>query len=367
MIKLFSCIFLVFVFHVCGAQVAVNNRIDPADTELVNAVNFLNSYLHEFTRSHVPDYTKYWDAEDCKEYKRPDQLVYGINTETATYIIGKPNILYARPENGCVHIKTLFGRGDTTDKVSVMSITNHYVRRDENNRLYFVNPMRIAGKGWKTAVAGNITYHYPAYHRFDKKKADSLISRIIKLEKEWDLSPIPIRYYLANTKEELDHFRGFDFTVAMGNRDKPSGMSDDEDNIVYCGGWGENYFHEVVHVYLNRHYPQSPLREGLAVFYGGSLGHELAWHIKRLDQYLHVHPEINLDKDDYSYMDNYTNPNSTIMGMLCLDAWNKKGIAGLKQIMNYASLDDLFLKEYGVGKENWNELLRKMIKENSKS
>src|SRR6202000_1377608 len=102
------------------------------------------------------------------------------------------------------------------------------------------------------------------------------------------------------------------------NRPKPSGMSDGVDNIIYCGGWGERYFHEVVHIYLNRLHPASPLNEGLAVMYGGSVGHELSWHIKRLNEYLQAHKEISLEHpEDFYYLDNYTNPYYTIRGMLC--------------------------------------------------
>ena len=363
--KLFAFVYCIFSFNFCFAQIHVNNPIDPEDTELVRAVDFLSSYLGEFSIDHEPDYHNYWSAEDCTAYKRPDQLVYGINTEVPTYKIGKPTILYAKPENGYVHIKTLFGWGDS-GKVSVMSITNHYVARDANNRLHFVNPIGLA-KDWETTVSGDITYHYPSYHQFDKKKAKQLEDLIKQLQKDWGLSPIKIRYYFADTKEELEHLRGFDFAVDMGNRDKPSGMSDDVDDIVYCGGWGENYFHEVVHVYLNRRYPASPLREGLAVFYGGSLGHDLRWHIKRVNEYLQVHKEIDLNKpQEFYYLDNYTNPYSTICGMLCMDAYIKNGISGVKRVMAYTSMEDIFMKEYGVDRDGWDGVLRKMMVEYGK-
>jgi hypothetical protein len=350
----------------CRGQIPVNNPIDTNDVELVKAVDFMRTYLQEFAPGHTPDYTKYWDAADCREYKQPDQLVNGIILECPVYRIGMPDILYAKPENGYVHIKTMFAWVDSNDKVSVMSITNHYVKSDGNGVLHFVSPFLVSGKGWNTSVSGNVTYHYPSYHQFNKEKAKMLTDQIAALERDWDLKPIKIRYYFADTKEELDHFKGFDFTVAMGNRDKPSGMSDDIDNVIYCGGLGENYFHEVVHIYLNHVYKQSPMREGIAVFYGGSMGHELAWHLKRLNLYLRQHKEISLDKlNDFYYMDNYTNPFTAITGMLCQDVYKKDKVAGLKRIMEYTSLDDILLKEYGVGKGGWNEFLRKMISQNS--
>ena len=350
------------------AQIPVNNPIDPGDTALNEAVKFINNYFAEFRPHKLPDFSKYWSPEDCKQYQLPDQLMFAINTEIPTYLLGKPTILYARPENELIHIKTMFSRTDSLGNIMVISITNHYINRKSDHSMTFINPMHLVADAWESATVRNITYYYPAYHNFNKKKAAHLAQSISKLEKEWAVQPIHIRYYFADTKEEIEHFRGFDFTIAMGNRDKPSGMSDGIDNIVYCGGWGENYFHEVVHIYLNRLFPRSPLTEGLAVFYGGSLGHELSWHLSKVNQYLQQHKEINLNNlEDFYYIDNYTNPNSTILGMLCLAAFNKDGIEGIKRNMNYASLNELLQKEYGVQKGQWDAFLRKKIEELSKN
>jgi len=148
----------------------------------------------------------------------------------------------------------------------------------------------------------------------------------------------------------------------MGNRDKPSGIADNKDNIVYCGGLGENYFHEVVHIYLNSLYPKSPLGEGIAVFYGGSMGKSLSWHSARLKAYLLNHPETNLNKlEEFRFMDSSTNPYYTILGLLCETAYRKDGVKGLKRMMNYDSLDTIFEKEFGIKPEQKNDFLRNLI------
>ncbi len=364
MVKLRLLVAFLLLSLAGSAQIPVNNPIDPGDTILNDAVNFINKYFNEFRPGKLPDFTKYWSAEDCKAYKFPDQLLFALNTEIPTYLLGKPTILYARPENDLTHIKTMFSRMDSSGNVLVISITNHYINRTKEGNLYFVNPMFLVADAWESVKVRSISYFYPSYHRFNKKKAAHLAHNIAKLEKEWQLQPIAIRYYFADTKEEIDHFRGFDFTLAMGNKDKPSGMSDGMDNIVYCGGWGENYFHEVVHVYLNRLFPRSPLGEGLAVFYGGSLGHDLGWHLQRVNQYLQLHKEVNLNNlDDFYYIDNFTNPNSTILGMLVMAAYKKDGIEGIKRLMKYSSLDIALQKEYGVKKGEWDTFLRTKIEE----
>lgn len=361
-------IFIVFTGYTGLAQIPVNNTIDPSDTELNLAVRFLSNYLSEFTpaKKFLPDFTLYWPAADCRRYRIPDRLIYAVSAEIPTYMLGKPTILSARPENGRVHIKTMFSRVDSAGNVMVSAITNHYVQRGTDGGLYFVNPMAIAAQDWRTTELNNFTYHYPAYHKFDKQKAKELTEKTDKLEKEWNVLPILIEYYFADAREEIEHYRGFDFTIAMGNRDKPSGISDGIDNIIYCGGMGENYFHEVVHIYLNKLFPQSPLTEGLAVFYGGSLGHDLSWHLKRLDTYLQAHPNIDLNNpDDFYYLDNYTNPLSTIQGMLCLIAYKKDGVAGLRRTMKYTSLTTLLKVEYGIDRSGWNKFLRDQIAANA--
>jgi len=81
-----------------------------------------------------------------------------------------------------------------------------------------------------------------------------------------------------------------------------------------------------------------------------------------LNVYLGHHPEIDLDKwDDLGYMDNYTNPRSTILGLLCETAYKKNGMKGLKEIMTYHSLDEIFEKEFHIAKGKRNLFLRQLI------
>jgi len=195
------------------------------------------------------------------------------------------------------------------------------------------------------------------------KRADSLIRQITALEKHWKLKPIDIRYYMADSWDELQRARGFDFALSMGNPGKPQGISDDIDNQVFCAGLGENYFHEVVHVYLNRLFPKSPLREGLAVFYGGSMGRTLNWQLNRVNDYLEHHPEADLNNfEDFWYSDLYTNPESAIKGMICHIVYEKDGISGLRRLMSYTNLKDIFKLELKVEDGEWDSYLRTNVR-----
>jgi hypothetical protein len=299
---------------------------------------------------------------NCDNFVVPDPIVYALNDRYPTYTLAtSKTLLYVKPSDEFIHFKVLYGWVDST-KISLFCLANHYIRLDELGDPEFVNPIELNTKTWKQTSIRNITFIYPPYHKFNRHRADSLIASVSNLERDWNLKPIKIKYYLAKARDEIDQIRGLDFTLLAGNRDKPTGISDDRNNIVYCSGLGENYFHEVVHLYLNRLFRQSPLVEGIAAFYGGSMGKSLEWHLDRLKTYLRENPEIDLNKlEEFWYMDNFTNPNSTIKGMLCQMAFKKDKIKGLQRIMAYKSMEDIFLNEFNVKKDEWNSFIRVSI------
>ncbi|MCX6148223.1 MAG: hypothetical protein NTW25_13395 [Candidatus Kapabacteria bacterium] len=340
----------------------INNGVDTLDLESKNALIFLENYFNDFKSDTLPKFQNYWSKIDCNKYKIPDQLVYGISSDYPTYNMSdKITILYIKPTKDFIQIKTHFAWIDTLETISTLCITNHYIRKDNEGNLSFVNPIDINTRNWKKKTLRNIEFHFPNNLKFNIKNANKLILNIKKLEKEWSLSPIQIKYFYTNTNEELQKIRGFDYSLMMGNREKPSGISDDKDNIVYCGGLGENYFHEVVHIYLNKLLPNSPLREGLAMYYGGSMGMDLKWHLKRLNSYLEKNENLNLNEfEKFYYMDNFTNPKSTIFGLLCKMQIEKKGLISLKELMNQNSIEEVF-KFLNVESKDINKYLRKLI------
>lgn len=364
MLKLTTLLALIFCASFVSAQkLHLNNGVDTIEPDVKAAIHFLQTYLNAFDTTTTPNYCNFWAEEDCKNLKTPDPIVFAIAGDYPTYKMGSTRtVLYVKPDSNYTQIKTLFAWVDTLNTVSVLAITNHYIMSNKQGNLKFISPLQVIGDSWQTKTVRNITYTYPPNHTFNKLKADSMIASIERLEKDWDLKPISIHYYFAATKDEIQKLRGFDYSLDMGNRDKPSGISDDKNNVVFCSGLGEDYFHEVVHIYLNHIYPKSPLREGLAVFYGGSMGHNLQWHIQRLKAYLQLHPEIDLNSIDkshyFSYLDNYTNPQSTLRGLICALAYKKSGVDGLKRIMAYTSLEEIFDKEFNIKHVQWDTFLK---------
>lgn len=357
-------ILFAFANKTFSQRITINSSVDTTDQDIKAVTTLWTNYLKSNPNKNNIKDSPFWADTEKKKFPKVDQLLNAINSDYPTYSMGNPTILYVKPKNDFFEIKTLYSWKDSLESVYVLCITSVFAKK-ENEQYKLYNALTVNSNNWKTEKLGNVTFHFPYSHTFDKNEANKLLQSIDDLTKQWNLQTIPIDYYFADTYEEVLHLRGLDYSIVMGNKDKPSGMSDLDTKTVFAGGLGENYFHEVVHIYLNNLFPKSPLVEGLAVFYGGSMGHDLKWHLTRLNDYLNQHPEIKLnDFEKFWYMDNFTNPNSTIQGLLCYIAFKNGGLNKLKKLMSHEDIYATIEKEFGVKKEGLNEFLRKQINAN---
>ncbi len=352
-----------------GQSIAVNSGVDTTDKDAKAVVKLWTDYLKSNPNKDNIKGSGFWAESEMRKYPKVDQLLNAISTDGPTYGLfgGNATILYVKPWHDYIEIKTLFGASDSLQNIDVLCITSVFAKK-ENGEYKLYNALTVRSGQWQQQRVGSITFHYPGAHLFDPVKAGTLIRSVEDLALQWKLQVIPVDYYFADTYEEIQHLRGLDYSIGMGNKDKPSGMSDLETNAVFAGGLGENYFHEVVHLYLNRLFSGSPLVEGLAVFYGGSMGNDLQWHLARLDAYLDKHEEIKLNEiENFGfYLDNFTNPNSTIQGLLCYIAFKRGGIDQLRRLVLYNDIEIAIEKEFGIKRDNLNSFLREQIKLNKK-
>jgi len=367
MIKSLLSTCLLFLVVNSGAQIYINPGVDTTFKQVKVALEFYNNYMADFKNKTIPDMKKYWPKNELQSRKVPDQSIYMFD-DYPLYSQGYiPTIIYIRPTDKYVQIKTQLSSVDSLKHIMTMDVFNYYVAFDKHYHPYFINPLTANLAKWPTRKLRNVTFYYPPHYQFNREKAGKLIKQIVSLESVWGLQAINIRYYLTTDNDELYKLVGFDYALLMGNKLKPSGKSDGIDNQVFCSGWGEDYFHEVVHLYLNHLFPKSPLQEGLAVFYGGSMGHNIEWHLKRVNQYLIDHPKVDLtDIDNFWYKDPYTNPGSAIEGMICNMAYQKGGLSGLKRLMEYTSFNDIFINEFGITRTQINSFLRKAISDEAR-
>jgi hypothetical protein len=352
------CLFANTSLH---AQLNINIGVDTTTEKSTPIIDFLSTYFSDFSEDNKVDYTNYFYKEDIENLQYPDKVAFGLLGNTTNYVLGNPYLLSLDVKSDTVKAKVLFATIDTSGNLQTNFIANYYITYKKKKCLFLIT-QDIETTDWQTNKVRNVTFHYPPYYHFNQSKAQVLIDSIISLEENWGLETMDIDYYFANTNKEIQAIKGFDFSFSMARSEYPTGLAMEKERTVYCSGYGENCFHEVVHLYINPNYPNTPLKEGIATFYGGSMDKSYQEHLIRLFDYIKDKPEIDIaDHRKFYYMDEKTNPKYVIQAFICHLVYEKKGIDGLKRLLEIDSLDEVYRQEFGIEPEHQNKFLRDEI------
>jgi hypothetical protein len=186
----------------------------------------------------------------------------------------------------------------------------------------------------------------------------------------FELKPQKINYLICRDCEDIFRVKGFDYVLSMGNG-KECGFFDNYNNIIYAtASAGENHQHEITHV-INNYFPNANelLLTGLSAYWGEENAHKgkpLLYSVKRVNEYLKNHPEIDLNKpNEFWKLDEETNPQYVVGAIICDIAIEKGGISMLKRFLNKSKSEEEFLlfieKELKVKSGDLNKVIRKRI------
>lgn len=347
-----------------NAQLKINIGVDTTTEKSKLVINFYNKYIADFKEDNEVNYADYFSTKDVENFRLPDKTAIGLIGNTTNYVLGDPYILSLDTKSDTVKAKVMFAGTDSLENLSVYFIANYYIKIDNGDCKFLVN-QNIETEKWQTKKIRNITFHYPPYHTFNIDNARRLIDALINLEKTWELEPLKIDYYFAKTNKEIQAIKGFDFNFYMARSEYPGGLAYEQEKSIYSWGHDENYLHEFIHLYLNPVYPDSPLKEGIATFYGGSMGKSYTEHLIRLNDYIKEHPDINIaNPEEFYYLDEITNPQYAIQAFICYLVYRNKGLNGLKQLLKIDKIDEIFRKEFLIEPQEQNKFLREQIKKN---
>jgi len=353
--------FLLLVVSNAGAQLKVNIGVDSSTSKARLAMKFLDRYFEDFRADNEVNYRDYFDEKDLSNLYYPDKVAFGLIADYNSYYLGDAHLLALDVKTDTVKAMIMFAETDSLKKLTVNFIANYYIKMKGDTCRFLVN-QQVEEKNWQKKTIRNITFHFPSYHLFSEKKASELIQSIVALEQDWGLKPINIHYHFAQKRKEIQALKGFDFNYYMARSEYPGGMAYEKEKSIYCWGYGENYFHEVVHLYLNPVFPDSPLLEGIATFYGGSIGKSYKTDLMKLSQYLENHPATNLsDPSQFYYLDEETNPQYAIQALICYLVFEKKGVKGLRELLAIPGMEEVYRKEFGVEPAGQNQFLREQI------
>jgi hypothetical protein len=350
-------------------RVYVNNGIDTANVEISQVIRLWKSYLNS-----NPDSTydnPYWLSSEKNRYKKFDFLNTAYFSPSLYYFLPhwKATVMSVSQIDSGFVIRTLFAT-QTDSGFSRPFCIAQVAAIQEDGKYKLSNILSFNAKSWQRERIGSITFIFPSSHHFNRELAVRMNAFVDSLTTIWNIKPFDTEFYLANDLSDLMKMRGFDFYVGEGNNRGPGGVADIANRIVFGAGQDEWYPHEFVHIYVNPLFPNAHhyFLEGYAALLGGSKGHALSWHMKRMHQYLEEHPELDLNNLlAFWHFDNLTDPQYVFGGLLCELALQKGGLPVLKQLMSYGPEDKDFYNAVemvlGVRQSHLNKFIRTKLTE----
>lgn len=300
------CAVLIF-FVLCWVSPAKSQGVVinfDLDTNSWDVGKPLNLWLDFLATANDTVGAKYWNKAELERYG--NKKYFALKRELD---FGRPDYLefisYAN-----IRVMSIRKRGEYYKISNSLTFTNtqggedlyflfHVYAGFENGELKLFNALQInTAQLLSHQKVGFINYYYPKNHQFNFQLAEKQNDFLIELAKNFNVPVVEVDYYFAETTEEIQRIKGFDFIFGDNGENTPTGVSYIFERQVFVSGTGEYYPHEIIHVLLNPHYLKSHywINEGVATYFGMSRGKELEWHLKKLNNHLIAHPEIDLNE-----------------------------------------------------------------------
>ena len=347
----------------------VNPDIDTADADISQVISLWRNYLNSHPDSSYDN--PYWAGSEKKRYTKFDFLNTAYFNPSFYYLLPfhKTTVMSISKIDSVFVIRTLFASVTDSGFCRPFCITLVAAAR-EDGQYRLCNILPISTRRWQRENVGSITFIFPPSHHFNRELAQRMNDFVDSLTAMWNVKPHPTDFYLADDLSDIMRMRGFDFYAGEGYNRGTGGVADIANSIVFGAGQDEWYPHEFVHVYVNPLFPNAHnyFLEGYAALLGGSRGHEILWHMKRIEQYLEEHPELDLnDLLGFGHFDGITDPKYVFGGLLCDMALQKGGLPALKRLMSFGSHEkDFYLaieSHFGVQQQDLNKFIRAGLKE----
>ena len=221
-------------------------------------------------------------------------------------------------------VKTLFARTSEAQDVRPIALTRVYATQ-EDGRWVFGNAMPRLTADWERTQVGPIEYVTEPGRLLNRGRAERLLTFGDSIAASFDVPRLEaLTYYVASSPEELHRVMGIDRTFGGGGY----GYAVPANCLILSGDpvAGEENRHELVHILL------SPLtadgrthglvNEGVATWYGGSMGRMYPELLTEYAGYLAARPGITLDT---ILEDNSPDRGWNVAAAVVVDLLNERG------------------------------------------
>jgi len=238
----------------------------------------------------------------------------------------------------------------------VLKTIFNIIATNENGRFVFSIPTNYLTKTWATKQVGNITYHFA--DNINLKNAKIFDQKNIIIATKFGLKPEKFNFYLCDNYQEVLHLLGYEYDMESNGKTR-SGYGVTA-NTIFSVMHNEDFSHDLFHYYsvkIRTNTRNWYAEEGFAYCWGNAYWTKLNGEtitqnelIIELKKYLKSNPQTSLlelfDKRPkvFNYLSDEIGLNKILSSLICKEVEDKKGIEGVKELLNCGSGADNFFK-----------------------
>lgn len=265
-------------------------QFDYYDSTKIQVADFIEEYMNIMYDSSLQVTNNYWDSEFLM-YSQDRFLRNGWKKDTLVKY--PPQIISVRTiSESEFDVKLLFRYKGSPNK-----LINLKVLKDPLGRFYFKDLFSENLKQFQSFNSGqHIFYYHPQMIRdtVAEKKVHLFNQEIANL---FNRPPIRLRAIVVNNSKQYCELFGYDYSSEMTADIDAGGFAMTFED-AYLSYSGEIFYpHEIVHLYTESLTAHSWFEEGIATYFGGSMGCSLEEHLRVL--------AIEVDQLDFSTIPTY--------------------------------------------------------------
>lgn len=331
-------------------------------------------------------YKKYLESDVFRQKENPYWDFEGMNVpDDFTASLGVHNLNDRIPPVQCKVIgvfpvkhkyyalKSVFSHIDENNEIQIDNIITVYAKKIKN-KFKLSSSTQYHRKIWNKKSIGSITYYIHPEHKFSQIEADRMKTFNDSIALKFEMKPLKFDYFTTNHSRDVVQVLGYDYMPRMYRPEQTGGLADTNNNIIYAGNNSEYYPHESVHLYVNAKnskYKHFLINEGIAALFGGSSGHSLGWHLRKLKEFLLKNPDYNFNsldelKKDIPNGEYMTDLRYVIGGLVCKNIYEKEGMKGLYEAMDSGRTDKdfyrLIYEKFGVDKQDFEDYIKSEVR-----
>lgn len=344
-------------------------HIDTTNVEILAMVNIWKSFiinrLYGYAKKNDSLGNKYWNDDEKQISSNSDH----ISSLFPGLLFSQTTVLNIEPvDDGYFKILNCNTDIDSSGNLTMKAIYYVLIKKIGSSYKLFNYFYRDKGN-MNTTTKGNVQYYYPKYYRFSKKRANELIKFEDSLSLLFDLPALHKLTYIIDTNGAclIKHF-GCIYLVSYYTNQGGQYL---KNHKMILTSFNEDDRHELTHYFTTTKYPNKMafFDEGMATYFGGSMGYNLTYHAKKLHKYL-----LSLNVDTINLLklkrlDQETDPFYIFGAIVIKYAVENFGIQKAMTLLSYPQKqytpEDVIEKELGIPKTKLNAFFMDNLKKYS--